>query len=199
MKPTIEVFEDGKSYEYRIQSQHVTLLHREGGLPAVHMYGDGDDDGDELFEYRENGRLHRIDGPAAYRVRDGKLDESVQPAIYHFHGVPVDKRWTLPGNLTVENISKIENPNEKAVCILVFGVEDYVQATIEDVIEIDQGETLTRALVLCKDKHKYLICTDGSTKQVYTLRVPDKIMCCADAYGALTNDILKDNDCVGQG
>jgi len=83
--------------------------------------------------------------------------------------------------------------------VTVFGTEKFVEEATEKILEIDQGTDLTRSLVKTKDDGKWMICTDGSTKEVYTLKVDDECNTCAEAYASLTGGELKDEDCVGQG
>lgn len=176
--------------------------HRLGGEPAIWMQGD--EPGVEHWQYREHGVLHRVDGPAVVVMKNGKIytkgnkDEKQKP-LYCFHGIEVPKKWTEPGGLTVDSILNQDNPDVRAVGVNVFGVEKFVEEATEEIYEVDQGNDLTRALVKTKDGGKWMVCTDGSTKEVYTLKVDDNCTSCAEGYASLTRGRLKDEDCVGQG
>lgn len=187
--------EHGESFEYRRKVNNTDVLHREDG-PAVHLVCDCGKI--NHYEYRQDGHLHRLDGPAV--PAHGKCCSSPeQTPIFSFWGINVPEDWTKPGGLTLQQILNNSNPDVRAVGIRAYGTEKFVHEATETVIEIDQGLTLTRALVQTRDNTRWLVCTDGSTKSVYVLRVPENTKNCREAYAALTNNVLKDEDKIAEG
>lgn len=187
--------ENGDSFEYRRKVNNTDVLHREDG-PAVHLVCDCGKI--NHFEYRQDGHLHRLDGPAV--PEHGNCCSSPnQTPIYSFWGINVPKEWTKPGGLTIDAILANPNPDVRAVGIRAYGTEKFVTEATETVIEVDQGTTLTRALVETKDKTRWLVCTDGSTKSVYALRVSNDTKSCKQAYAVLTDNVLNDDDKIAEG
>lgn len=179
--------EDG-SFEYRQNG----ILHREGGLPASIFYWDQNGDGNivEYYEYRVEGRLHRVDGAA--------VTSPLQDPLYVFFGENVPKEWTEPGGLTPDAILKEQNPEKRRVGVQVYGLDKFVEETTVETLDADIADRNdTRALVTLKDDTRWMICTDGSTGRIYHLRVPDDVNTCAEAYKRLTS--LDDDKCVASG
>jgi hypothetical protein len=122
-----------------------------------------------------------------------------QEAIFAFWGINVPGKWTEPGGLTPDAILAEKNADARAMGVRAYGVEKFVEVTTDKVLDIDQGTTLTRALIQTKDGSRWMVATDGSTKRVYTLAVPAATKNCVEAYKALTNNRLDDNDKVAEG
>jgi len=162
--------ENGDSFEYRRKVNNTDVLHREDG-PAVHLVCDCGKI--NHFEYRQDGHLHRLDGPAV--PEHGNCCSSPnQTPIYSFWGINVPKEWTKPGGLTIDAILANPNPDVRAVGIRAYGTEKFVTEATETVIEV-------------------------GTKSVYALRVSNDTKSCKQAYAVLTDNVLNDDDKIAEG
>lgn len=78
------VFADGTKIWYRYGH-----IHRDNDLPAIER-------GNELHEWWQNNRRHRLKGPAVVKNRDGEGNELIQ------------KEWYIHGERTRQNTTKTD-------------------------------------------------------------------------------------------
>jgi hypothetical protein len=141
---------------------------------------------------------HCEDGPFC-RWRDGV-------SLYAINGVYVP-RWIVehPERITVANIKRESNSEIRRIMRERYGDTKYFMDTKARIIDVDhqpvdslapRGEVIKRMLVEDNEKHRYLVASDGSTKRVYSMRVPDSTKTCKGAHEALTGK--KESDCIGR-
>ena len=136
---------------------------------------------------RQN-RLHNPNGPAK-AWRDGW-------SLYYLEGVPVPSDWIMEG-ITLGKLKAERNAEVRRVGIEQYGRAKWLRDTGAKLIDADVDDRSdARALVRDAENLQWLICTDGSTGRVYSLRVPDDVQTCREAYVALCG--LRGN-CVGEG
>lgn len=131
-------------------------------------------------------RLHAPDGPAV-TFRDGCK-------LYYHHGIPVSEIVVMePNLLTTEIIDRELNSEIRRVMIEIYGPGRYLNDSGAVVLDMDMIDVsreqplgaMPRALMQDRHGRKWLVGTDGSTKRVYYMRVPDECNTCVQAHNAL--------------
>ncbi|MCC6572523.1 MAG: hypothetical protein IT462_01915 [Planctomycetes bacterium] len=131
-------------------------------------------------------RLHAPDGPAV-TFRDGCK-------LYFHHGIPVPEMVVMePNLLTTAIIDRELNAEIRRVMIEIYGPGRYLNDSGAVVIDMDMIDVsrdqplgaMPRALMEDRHGRKWLVGTDGSTKRVYYMRVPDEVRTCVQAHNAL--------------
>ena len=134
----------------------------------------------------EDRRLHAPDGPAVM-FRDGCK-------LYFHHGTPVPEMIVMePNLLTTSIIDREPNAEIRRVMIEIYGPGRYLNDSGAVVIDMDMIDVsrlqemgaMPRALMQDRHGRKWLVGTDGSTKRVYYMRVPDECKTCVQAHNAL--------------
>lgn len=136
----------------------------------------------EVLKVDDRNRPHCDDGPFC-RWRDGV-------ELYAVRGVRVPA-WIVrhPETITVEAIKREINAEVRRVMLERFGYGRYFVETKATVVDYDHETcevgAAPRALMRDGYGDQYLVCTDGSTRRVYTLRVPATVTTCRAAHEAL--------------
>lgn len=135
----------------------------------------------------ERSRLHAEDGPAVV-FGDGV-------SIYALEGYDVARRAVMePDTLTVDEIDAEANADLRRILTARFGYGRYLSETGAEVVHMDMVDvvrgnpafgTMPRALLRDRRSRMWLVGTDGSTRRVYYMRVPDVVTTCAEAHQAL--------------
>lgn len=136
----------------------------------------------------DDGELDREDGPAYEEVK-GK-------GLYFINGVPVTEQIVMhPETLTVSEIKNTENAEVRRIMRERFGDGEYLVKTGAKILHLDSvatdalapgGKSIQRALMIDDENMKWLVGSDGSTKRVYYMRVPDSVTTCQEAYTSLS-------------
>jgi hypothetical protein len=129
----------------------------------------------------EQGRLHREAGPAIV-YPDGW-------GVYSWHGVRVPEKVIMdPSSLTVDEIQAEQNIEVRRIMIERYGVGDFLHQTKAEIVDMDASPIAGGApRVLMRDSQglQFLCGTDGSTKRVYFMSVPDDVATCKAAHEAI--------------
>jgi hypothetical protein len=130
----------------------------------------------------ERGRLHH-ESKMAIRYPDDW-------GVYSWHGVRVpEKVITDPDSLTIDEIKNTENIEVRRVMIERFGVGKYLKEIDASIVDMDASPVVGGApRVLMQDENgmQFLCGTDGSTKRVYFMSVPDDVKTCREAHEAIS-------------
>lgn len=121
----------------------------------------------------DHGRLHNTEG-LSIEWPDGW-------GIYSIDGVTLTKDQAV-GEVTKEMIESEENAEIRRILVTRYGMERYFTETGAELIDFD-GQ---RALFRDPRIGQWMICTDGSTSDVYQLRVSDDAKTCAEASMSLS-------------
>lgn len=130
--------------------------------------------------------LHAPDRAAAAFRDGGKL--------YFHHGVPVPEVVVMePNLLTTAIIDREPNAEVRRVMTEIYGHGRYLSESGAVVIDMDMIDVsreqdlgaMPRALMQDRHGRKWLVGTDGSTRRVYYMRVPDECLTCTQAHSAL--------------
>lgn len=110
-------------------------------------------------------------------------------ALYAIHGVRVP-RYVVesPEKITVEKIKAEANQEVRRIMIERFGPGRYIKATGARLIDMDYRNVIgggPRALYELDDQSRWMVCTDGSTKRVYHLPVPQEAKTCSEAHSMI--------------
>lgn len=135
----------------------------------------------------EQGRLHCEDGPAiAYP--DGF-------AIYAINGVRLPEYIIMrPEEITVEKIRSERNAEIKRIMRERYGEGRYLADIGAKVLDVDsiavdklapRSQSIQRALIEDDEGNRWLVGSDGSTKRVYHMRVPNESQTCTEAHMAI--------------
>lgn len=125
----------------------------------------------------------------AVRYRDGW-------GVWSIHGTRVIERVVLhPETLTVAEIRAEPNAEVRRVMRERYGDGRYLVDIGAQVLDMDsvpvdrlapRSRAILRALVVDDEQHRWLVASDGSTRRVYHLRVPDGASTCREAHNALS-------------
>lgn len=130
----------------------------------------------------DQGRLHCEDAKAI-EYPDGW-------GVYSWHGVRVPEQVILaPETLNAEIIKAEGNIEVRRVMIERYGVGKYLQETKAAIVDMDASPIPGGApRILMRDDQgmQYLCGTDGSTKRVYFMSVPDDVTTCREAHEAIS-------------
>jgi len=143
----------------------------------------------EFIHLNDEKELHCEDGPAL-QFPDG------ESKYYYYNGVEVPS-WVLtnPEKITVESIKKERNMEISRIMREKYGIGRYMTDTNSKIIHTDtvpvdvmvpKGDCITRALIRDDNDETYLVGTDGSTKRVYFMRVPNNVTTCEEAHKLLS-------------
>ena len=133
----------------------------------------------EKFNLRK--RLHCEDGPA--------LICDIQN-LYFWHGVLVPAyAITNPEWITIDEISSEQNAEVRRALIERMTPEKYLWESKASLLDVDHEKcrkgSAPRALLADNQGDKWLVGTDGSTKRVYYMPVPDDVKTCREAHIAI--------------
>ena len=132
-----------------------------------------------IISLNDANEIHSEDGPSI-SYRDGF-------AIYAIDGhVVPDYVITNPEKITVDIIKKESNSETKRIMMEIFGVSEYLMDTQAKVLDFDPGLGLegsaARSLIEDDGGQKWLIGSDGSTKRVYHMAVPNEVNTIEEAH-----------------
>jgi hypothetical protein len=131
----------------------------------------------------ENGRLHCENGPAI-KWRDGW-------ELWFLEGVQVTRKIVLePEKLELEEIENESNLEVRRLMIQRFGPSRYMLESGAECIDFSAGLGLLgsapRALYKTSKGEKWLVGSDGSTKRIYWMAVPEQTETCSQAHCAIS-------------
>lgn len=126
-------------------------------------------------------RLHCEDGPA--------LKNDIEN-LYFWHGVLVPAyAITDPGQITVKEIYEETNAEVRRALIERKTPEKYLWESKAKLIDVDHEKcrkgSAPRALLKDQLGDQWLVGTDGSTKRVYYMPVPNEVTTCREAHIAI--------------
>jgi len=130
----------------------------------------------------DRGRLHSLTGPAV-AYPDGW-------EIYAVHGVRVPAHVVLnPERIAFRDIVAEPNAEVRRVLRERYGEGRYLVESGARVVDRD-SETARkgaapRVLLEDREKRRFLVGTDGSTKRTYYMEVPSTVETCREAHAAL--------------
>lgn len=124
--------------------------------------------------YNDEDQAHCEDG-AAIVYRDGS-------GIYYWNGVRIPK-WVIH-DLTVDRIRNEENIEIRRCAIERYGPKFLSDAGCE-LVDMDTSSSGPRALYRDDQGDQWLVGTDGSTKRVYHMSVPEEAKTCKEAHEAI--------------
>lgn len=134
-------------------------------------------------------RLHAVDRPAI-EYADGS-------GIHALHGFRVDPRVIhRPDAISAREVRGMHDAAGLRVVRNHLGIHWYLRDLRPEAVDLDtvpvmasdpRGPSITRALVDDADGVRLLVASDGSTGQVYAMRVPRWVSTCAEAAGLLAN------------
>jgi hypothetical protein len=141
-----------------------------------------------ILQHRHNilrlddlGRPHCEVGPSVL-YRDGW-------GVYAWHGFRVEERIIMrPETITVDEIIGEPNAELRRIKIERYGVGKFVEKSGAEVVDLDERTSIgggPRGLFRLKTGEQYLVGTDGSTKRVYWMPVPDDAKTCREAHQAI--------------
>ena len=136
----------------------------------------------ELLLVDEQNRPHCDDGPFC-RWRDGSM-------LYAIHGVYVPQ-WIVehPDTITVESIRTETNAEVRRIMIEKMTPERYLWESKAVLVDVDHEKTRKGAAprVLIRDSFgdQWLVGTDGGTRRVYYMPVPQDVKTCREAHEAI--------------
>lgn len=107
---------------------------------------------------------------------------------WYIHGVAVNEQIVMrPDTLTLKQIEAEKDTEVRRIMIERWGFEKYIHETDPEILDMDSGgnEGTPRCLVKTRNGEKFLYGTDGSTKRVYTMPVPDEARSCAHAHSLI--------------
>jgi len=135
----------------------------------------------------EGTTLHCEDGPAL--EGRGALKE------WFFRGVKVTEQIIMaPKTLTIEQIKTENNEEVRRVMIERFGAMEYMEAIGAEVLDSTpwRGKA-ERILLQANDGSKWLLCSDGSSGEVYVLPAPRTANTTREAHELLQGGVSEDN------
>ncbi len=124
----------------------------------------------ESFLIDEEFRLNNRQGPAV-KYRDGFKMYAIENKY-----IP-EKFIENPESITIEDIQNEKDMETQRIMIELIGMDKYLDMAVDpdgliDTDCRDADGSAPRVLVRDKLGNKWMICTDGSTKRVYTIAVP---------------------------
>ena len=135
-----------------------------------------------VLQLDDRGMIHCEDGPAI-SYPDGTLD------VWAINGVRVPKEVVVnPEKITTKQIEEEGNADVRQIMIDRYGPSEYMKKVGADLVDMDSRTVPggnPRALFKMKDGSQWLVGTDGSTKRVYHMPVPEEVETCQQAHSAI--------------
>lgn len=136
----------------------------------------------DQIHLNDRNEIHNESGPAIHFTEGF--------AIYAIDGHTIPAKLIEdPTSLTIDEIKNEQNAETKRIMMTIYGVSEYLVAIGAKVLDVDMGLGLDgsamRTLLQDDVGQKWLVGSDGSTKRIYHMAVPNEVKTCREAHAQI--------------